>query len=636
MQRFRTEKVLLGVCSDKQPIKNTILKEIQLMKYSCLKYQIKGIWIFILAIGLSMTACVMEDDMNTVTTFTPDPQQLVTTTITGRVIDQNNAVVAGATVTYKSGIVETMVETDEAGTFILQDVENKGKSAFITVQKSGKFEAFRRLSVIRDVFNYTEIKMNDKTIIGQVSAASGGTLNDNSGASITLPANGIVDANGDGYIGDVRVAMSWIDPSADDLPQRMVGDLSGIDEEGNIRSLGSYGMLQVELLDNAGNELNLGDNQEATLEFPVPESMQSSATASIPLWSYDEEQGTWIQEGEAIYDNGIYVGKVSHFSSWNVDCLEDPIEVNGEVVVKLPDNITFAGSYLSVYVCSEKFGTKGGWLSNDGQFLFYNFPKNTIFELKIVNNCDETIYSQSYGPYVENTDLGVIEVTVDDDFTLISGNAINCDGNAVVNGFVSIEDDNGRKYVHPLDENGFFECSLDACDEVNGALQIVDTEAFLTSDPYTFSSSISDDITFSDIEVCDQIQEFLQVIIDSGAPALYTPDINFVVNDSLSFIGYGSESPNGGFTTFSLYFDEVDLVSLTAEAINFDYYTSDSDINPNGDYYYMTNNDQITITFTTFNNVSGGLVVGTFSGTATNEVQNMSIPIEGSFRVPID
>ena len=349
----------------------------------------------VLAYFLITTACVKEDLTTEVTTIHSEPQQLVSTTLYGRVIDESDQPIVNATVAYKSGAQQVTLTTDEDGYFLLRDVLNKGKSAYLTVQHTGKFEAFRRFSVLPDKFNYTEIKMNDKTIVGQVTAANGGTLNHESGAQITLPANGIIDESGTAYNGNVEVAMAWIDPSAEDLSQRMVGDLSGIDAEGQVRSLGTFGMLQVELLDAGGNELNLADGAESTLVFPVPPSLQGNAPDVIPLWSYDEERGTWIQEGEAALTGGEYVGVVSHFSSWNVDCLTDPIEISGQVLWTLSDGGTSSPSYLSLYVCGDKFGQKGGWLSNDGEFLFYNFPKDEVFELKIYDSCSDLLLSRN-------------------------------------------------------------------------------------------------------------------------------------------------------------------------------------------------------------------------------------------------
>ncbi len=590
----------------------------------------KPVLFFALASILTFTSCVKEESITTLTTITSDPKQIITTTLHGRVVDENNAAIAGATVIYKSGNTPQTVETDEKGYYFFQDVRNKGNSAFLTVQHHGKFEAFRRMSVIPNRYNYTEIKMNDKTIIGQVSASTGGTLTHESGAKVTLPAQGIVDNNGNDYAGSVNVAMAWIDPSANDLAARMVGDLSGIDEEGQERSLGTFGMLQVELLDASGDELNITQGSEAQLVFPVPVSMQSNAPQTIPLWSYDEELGTWIQEGEATYTDGEYIGKVTHFSSWNVDWMTDPIEISGVVQWESDGNF-IGGSYWQIYVTSEIIGQKGGWLCDNGEFLFYNFPKNEEFILKILNPCGEIVYQETYGPYTENTDLGTIEVISDTDLLSVFGNAVDCDNNPVTEGYISV-DYNERRVNFPIDAEGNFTFSLTYCELVSGELHVVNTAEQLISNAFAFDGSQTS-WTFTDISVCDELMDYLQISVDTFAAVIYTPGINFASADSITFISYGYESQNE-YVYISIFFDPPTALNITAPINDISYYQSDN--TQNYFYYYLSSGDEILITFTEYDNVPGGAVEGSFTGTATNEFTGASVPISGSFHVPIE
>ena len=52
--------------------------------------------------------------------------------------------------------------------------------------------------------------------------------------------------------------------------------------------------------------------------------------------------------------------------------------------------------------------------------------------------------------------------------------------------------------------------------------------------------------------------------------------------------------------------------------------------------YELHADDQIEVIFTTYDNVPGGSVEGTFSGTATNAITETQSTISGSFEVPID
>ena len=57
------------------------------------------------------------------------------------------------------------------------------------------------------------------------------------------------------------------------------------------------GMLQVELIGEDGSLLNLKEGALATLTFPIPAAVMPRASAVIPLWSYEETGGIWVQEG---------------------------------------------------------------------------------------------------------------------------------------------------------------------------------------------------------------------------------------------------------------------------------------------------------------------------------------------------
>jgi len=467
-----------------------------------------------------------------------------------------------------------------------------------------------------------------------------------------LPANGIIDENGNAYTGNVNVAMAWIDPSAEDLAQRMVGDLSGIDENGNERSLGSYGMLQIELLDETGKELNLGNGSEAELIFPVPASMQGNAPETIPLWSYDEDMGTWIQEGTAAYANGVYTGKVSHFSSWNVDCMTDPIEMKGQVVWQRGSDLE-AGSYLQLYVCSEKIGRKGGWLCDDGSFLFYNFPKGETFQLKVLDRCGNTLFEKDYGAYDEDTDLGQIQIvaTANTSHNLVKivGNAVDCDGNALTRGYVSTDyTGNGpqTKTIFPLNENGNFEFTLDLCDNTTVNFTVVDTDNILTSTPQSLNDT-ENSWTFADISVCGGLTDYVEVSINNEASVVYLSGGFVAKSDFLIALVY-SRGDSLGFADLNFSLD-MPFPIIGAPELNTPF------LAPWGSYrvgdlanptVYSTTEagTQLELTFTKFDIAPGGFAEGFFNGTITNmilidgepDAPGDIVPISGSFSVPIE
>ena len=591
------------------------------------------------AMGL-LASCVKEETgITDPITITPESQEIIETSLYGIVIDNNDQPVANALVTLNTGVEAMDVMTDDRGHFAFEDIENKGASAFLSIKSAGKFEAFRRYGVIKNRNNYTEVKMQDKDIIGTVAASQGGTLDNGNGAEIELPANGIINASGAAYTGDVSVAMAWIDPSAADLASQMVGDLSAIDMEGNRRSLATYGMLQIELLDQSGNELNIANGSTATLQFPVPAELQGNAPSTIPLWSYDEEVGTWIEEGRATFANGVYRGSVTHFSSWNVDFMYDPIEVTGQVKVNI-EGEQVDGSYLSVYVKSDKIGKKGGWLCDDGSFRFYNFPKGEQFKLCILDQCGNVKFEETYGPFENDEDLGTIEVMSSSSLVQVKGNALNCDGAIVENGSVTV-DVNGRLHFFEMKEDGSFDFALDICKEGEGKVTLVDLTTILKKDFEIDDSQAVWELT--DAELCDELADFVSASVNGMTPVLITPGLNFrTYEDSTAsgkvvklYADYQDTTDNGQGSNrdgyFEIRFAEPTMaLPETIGSLNFT-------LSAGGNYFYTKAEGDIQVTVTGYDNQSGGFIKGTFTGTVLDEINGADgIPITGEFRVPID
>jgi len=566
----------------------------------------------ILILGLGSCASDEEGVFNQDTLF-PEPQEIFSTSLYGRVIDSNDQPIQNAVVSLKSGQTDAEVQTDEFGQFEFRGIINKGASAFLSVQSNGKFEAFRRYGVVKDRNNYTEIKMQEKSIIGTVAATQGGILDNGAGAEIELPANGIINASGTAYDGNVSVAMAWIDPSAPDLAAQMVGDLSAIDMEGNPRSLATYGMLQIELLDASGNELNIAPGNTATLQFPVPTELRASAPSTIPLWSYDEEVGTWIEEGSAVYDNGVYRGSVTHFSSWNVDFPYDPIEITGEVKFNI-EGTPVEGGYLSVYVQSDEIGKKGGWLCDDGSFRFYNFPK----------------------AYQNDEDLGAIVVENTSAMITIKGNALNCDYEVVTEGSVSVKV-NGRNQNFEIGEDGSFEFALDICEDGTADVTIVDLATFLQA---SFGVDDSQEVwQLNDTRLCDQLTDFISISVNGEEPMIFTPGVGYnTYQDSMSTSNENTISflwsfeDQNSYSIIQLAFKNPNTgTPFTSDAFIFRLVTDGLSFSEGG-----TSDLQLVVT--EHNNVSGGFIKGTFSGTVIDDLiftPDPSVMVTGEFHVPI-
>lgn len=601
------------------------------------------VWaVLILTLSIIIVSCAKEG-----TIITEDPKpiefpvsgEIIETSFYGRVVDKEDNPIKGALVICKSCFTEEIVESDETGNFLFSDIENLGNTAFIAIEHSGMFKAFRRLSVFSGQTAYTEIELREKKQIGSFKSTAGETLSTADGSAVTLPANGIADSNGQPYQGTVNVYMTWIDPSSEDLAQDMIGDLSGIDNESAIVSLITFGMVMVELTDPNGNELNLLDGFEAELRFPVPEDKIAIAPQSIPLWYYDENNGYWVEESVAHLEGNFYVGTVEHFSSWNVDIKGESIDISGNIYLERSQQ-NFPASYYEVYVCSPSFGTIGGWLCNDGSFLFYNFPIDEEFDLKIKDYCGHIIHEGTYGPYSSDTVLDPIEVSSSNGSKeiVISGNALDCSLNSFANGQVVL-DFGSKSYVHDLDLDGSFEFLAVVCEDFNAEVYVIDLDNLNQSEKINLTN-LDSSYEYKDVIVCTELEEYFYLNIEG-----YHEELK--LRDSETAFGVSDQDANSNLFLFcksdffTFYFNAFDFdpnVSLntilygdSSHSAGVAYLNSDGIA---GEYYGTMENMELLFTEFEYDydNWQGSTAKGHLSGFVT-DVDGVRYDINGSFSI---
>ncbi len=259
--------------------------------------------------------------------YTP-PAVTFSATVLGFVVDENNNPIQNAVV---STGTKTFT-TDENGAFELSNAPFTGDFCYIKATKKGYF--FGSVTVqgkAGGVFS-TQLVMLPQNSPQTFDAAAGKEIEITGGAKVKFLANAIKTLDDKPCTGNVNVASVYLNPTAANFAQVTPGgDLRAYNAQGQDVMLYSYGMVGVELRDDAGNQLQLADGQKADISMPVPTGMQGKAPATIPLWYFDENKGVWIEEGEAKLQNGKYVGTVSHFTYWNCDVPGNRAKLKGKV-----------------------------------------------------------------------------------------------------------------------------------------------------------------------------------------------------------------------------------------------------------------------------------------------------------------
>lgn len=509
--------------------------------------------LLVLTAGLFFISCQREikwpeQPTGTNETAVNDAER-VTGGVNGIIVNENNQPVAGATV--RSGTNTTT--TDRYGVFQFRNIHLSKANGTVSVEKNGYFKSYRSFESVEGRINNVRIKMLPKSNNGTIDAAAGGNVTLASGAKVQLPANGVTDAAGNAYTGNVNVAMTWIDPSSADLPFTVMGDLRGVLTNGAERGLSTFGMIGVELTGATGQPLKIAAGKTADLSFPIPASLIAAAPDSIDLWHFDEATARWKQEGKAGKNGNMYMAKVSHFSFWNCDAPFPLIDL----CMSFKDDHGAPLNNVQVRIKRLVNGTYGYGRSDSTGSLCGKVPKNENLELQLLDICGNPFYTQAIGPYTANTTLPVITVTLPAATSLtITGTLTTCASTNVVNGAAAIYIEGGHQYTIAVN-NGAFSVIIPRCSNsaINYTVLGVDYATLQQSIPVS-GTGTTGTVNVGTLQACGTSSvEFIEALIDGVPYSFASPPDQIYFSDSTNvggpqpFMAWFGAFRNGGTNT---------------------------------------------------------------------------------------
>lgn len=460
-------------------------------------------------IFLLFFAC-RKDSLNTTTTSTgTEPQVLIETGVMGTVKNITDQPVEGATVYFDN----QQVLTDQNGYFRLKG-RGDSKQATVRVEKAGYFTSYAGFIPEKGVDARLEIVLQEKELAGSLASSGGGTITFGNGNKVEFAANAFTDAAGQPYTGSVLVYAIYLDPSQSSTPLQIPGSFAGISADGQRQFLESFGMMHVLLESPAGQRLNI--SKPATLTMSVPADRVAKAPSVIPLWYLDETTGLWREEGEAVLQNGRYVGQVSHFSLWNCD--------DGFPVVTLSGNVFVENYHPIVEVRITRLNGAGtGYVFTNASGDFSGpVPAGESLLVEVYNLCGTLLYSANIGPLTADTDLGDISLPWTGNWVAVSGTLTDCNGQPVTNGYVSTEISGDPFPITLNPANGQFNGMVADCG-AGGTISVygIDIDAGMESSVYTFPTAAQ--VNTGNIQACaGQLTEKAEFVIN-GITMTYVP-----------------------------------------------------------------------------------------------------------------
>jgi protocatechuate 3,4-dioxygenase beta subunit len=569
----------------------------------------------ILAVILSagLYACKKYDSSaNTTTSNNTIPAEIkVVASVQGRVIDQDGVPVQGAAVS--SGTAGAT--TDLNGIFTFSKISLSSRFGFVQASKTGYFTGSRSIITNAGDSSFVTIRLISRSETGSFAAATGGKIIVYSGDTVAFGPTSVVTASTNAaYTGTVHVFASYLNPTNDNATQYMPGDLRGIGSDGKETVIQSFGMMEVELRDDAGNKLQIASGQTATLTMAIPTSLQATAPSTIPLWYFNDSTGRWIQQGSATRQGTDYVGSVGHFSWWNCDA---PVgAVNFKIKVKDQYGNPLSHSYIS-FTSATTGDTRGGYTDYNG-YATGLILKGTPLVMKVVTECGNIMGGMNVGPALQDVDLGTLTVTVTNSDLTLSGKVVDCTNNPVDSGMVDILVD-GLDYRAAVTK-GVFKMPISRC--YNTTVPVKLTAYDFNTQQVSTQTNI--DASFGNVDAGTL----------SACGVTYTQFITMTVNG----VNYSWTNPPDEFLYYSTLILATDHADRTVE---FQMYSGNG-INATGQYQAypdlsvpgsnFSTSTPIQLNVTGFGALNGN-ITGTISGNMKDTLLNATYPVTGSFKI---
>lgn len=600
------------------------------------KYTLFGFLLIILVVGCRKAI----DETSTIDTpytpilidnYTPSTEN-ISSSVTGTVIDEIGNLVKGASISFGS----SSAVTNEFGMFEFKNLPMNKLGTFIQVEKDGYFLSGRRFYPVENETSLIKIELIEKSFSQSFESNTGGTITlENNGGSIVFYPNSIQNSDGETYNGVVEIATRWLNPTNINTFNQMPGALEGVNTANEEVGLATYGMIGVELQSPNGDPLNIAEGFTAEINMNVPASLQSTAPSEIPLWSFNYTYGIWVEEGNALLQNGSYVGEVSHFSFWNCDF---PLEVVNFDAYIVEENSGSPIPNVDVKISLVNGAASANAITDPKGFVSGFVPKNQSLLLEVFSPCGDVLHSENIGPFSSNISFGEIEVMATAS-TQISGEILDCDGALVNTGIVILKYDD--QYVPLIVDSNPFSFTTTLCNSAS-QMEVIggDFDTQLQGDPVTIP--ISNDINVGSLAACGQSLINSLKITVNGTTRYFninnTRQLPDTINPFITYIDvFGQPAPPGEFLLGQLILynpggafpfptgdfsgDDNGIDILRDTENGWEFSTSSSE--PGFDVFII---EEYGLT-------TGTLISGYMSGTLINKANGLQVPtfVEGEF-----
>lgn len=427
-----------------------------------MKVFVTYIFAFLFFLGLmgGLNSCREEIDVeNPPDTLEVLPIELINTNISGQVKDLDGKIIHEAKVI----ITEQAVLTDQNGYFSFSNIKADRNGTIITVNKEGYLE--NKITVYPSLNHdlFSSITLTKDHSSATMLSWQGGEVELGEHGSLYIPPNTLVYASdGSNFEGTAQIHYHLFEMDDPLLEHLMPGDLTAYTASNVKKGLVPASILSISLSDGKLNKLRLATGQTAELNLKASDHYLDEWPEELSLFRFNADNNQWIKTGSALsLASDLYLAPIHDLGFICLGKDYDIVMLEGNI--QYEENISTARHNIEVSSTLQKpaivFHT-----DNQGHFKGY-VPANNSLKLEISNECGYPVYEEEVEELVEDTQFDK-ELTVNTDCVNlpVTGRLLDCEGEAVRNGYVRITNEENDLFL-TTDTEGKYSGDFKICSE---------------------------------------------------------------------------------------------------------------------------------------------------------------------------
>jgi len=408
----------------------------------------------------------------------------------GKVLSESLTPIVGAKVIMDG--LETTTGSD--GVFSFENVTLYSDGTYVTVDQPGYYQASRRFYALAGEINNVEIGMLDKSYDNNFDSSIGENISvDN--VNLDFPAGDYALSANVLYSDEIKVSIASIPFGSENFSLKMPGDLTGSDEAFDLKAISNFGTFAVDLITLSGEKIDFPSELKAGFEYNLSEEFQSETNVS--LWYFDQDNGSWLESGEAVLVDGSYVGEIDKTGYWMLGLAYDYADVRGSLI---EEGIAIGNTKLDIHNYEKKY-LSTFHTTRSGNY-HSRVPQDIDLAMAIFHDCTVGRQNQELGIVHNDVEFEPLEVVMVMDNIEVQGNIKNCQGINTSRPYLKI-DFGEEQYMYRCDDQGNFDLSFSNChgEEVN--VIAIDEESSSTSEVLLFP--INNQINVGNVQTCNPI-----------------------------------------------------------------------------------------------------------------------------------